>query len=389
MTGNILRLMLSRGLSMVRWNNFPRVVDVTQMDNVGATLHTALFLVSLEESKNETSSPLAGENGERYGELDRLYIIKKIMFSSFSEFILSDINSGTKNTIKKLDSEMFEALYGKAYRYFLNFDMPEPLRKDYENIMFGEKKEKEDRIIYAAKKYVGYNEALPNARIFPDMYEIYISEMESELDILASQLHSLTLLRNNPSFQKYLSHIYRLSSSLRWNQYSRKTPISVMSHTVVISYITYVIGMMEEDYSDTMLLEMLLRAVYHDVPEVITGDIISPTKKAVGGLAELLEKVEAYMLDEYLFEYIDESYKNFLKPYLLEPFEGKIGKKVKYADIISAYLEAKIEAPYSQVFSLKEQDLRKQVQVMHHPGVEYLLREILFEFEKSEDDSLV
>lgn len=162
-----------------------------------------------------------------------------------------------------------------------------------------------------------------------------------------------------------------------------------MSHTVVISYITYVIGMMEEDYSDTMLLEMLLRAVYHDVPEVITGDIISPTKKAVWWLAELLEKVEAYMLDEYLFEYIDESYKNFLKPYLLEPFEWKIGKKVKYADIISAYLEAKIEAPYSQVFSLKEQDLRKQVQVMHHPWVEYLLREILFEFEKSEDDSLV
>jgi len=34
MTGNILRLMLTRGLSMIRWNNFPRVVDVTQMDNV-------------------------------------------------------------------------------------------------------------------------------------------------------------------------------------------------------------------------------------------------------------------------------------------------------------------------------------------------------------------
>jgi len=44
MVGNTLRLMLTRGLSIIRWNNFPRVVDIKQMDNVGMTLHTALFL---------------------------------------------------------------------------------------------------------------------------------------------------------------------------------------------------------------------------------------------------------------------------------------------------------------------------------------------------------
>lgn len=109
--------------------------------------------------------------------LDTLYIIKKIIFSSFSEFVLSDINSGTKNTIKKLDGEIFDAVYSKAYRYFLAYDMPECLRRDYEDIMFGQKKEREDRLIYAAKKYVGYMEALPNARIFPDMYEVYLDEI--------------------------------------------------------------------------------------------------------------------------------------------------------------------------------------------------------------------
>lgn len=364
--------MLSRGLSMVRWNNFPRVVDVTQMDNVWATLHTALFLVHLEE-----------------GNLDSLYMIKKIIFSSFSEFVLSDINSGTKNTIRKLDEEIFEALYAKAYRYFLHYDMPESLRRDYENIMFGEKKEREDRIIYAAKKYVGYMEALPNAQIFPDMYAIYMAEMEAELEKIAGEVQSLAVLRRSDDFQKYLSHIYRLSFSMRWNQYRRKTPISVMSHTVVITYITYVIAMMEKSVSDELLLEMLMRALYHDVPEVITGDIISPTKKAVAGFSELLERVEAHMLDEYFFQYIAPEYQTFLQPFLLEPFDGEIWKKVKYADILSAYLEAKIEAPYSQVFALKEEYLRSEVQKIQHPWGEYLLREIFFEFEKSKDDTLL
>ena len=372
MTGNILRLMLSRGLSMVRWNNFPRVVDVTQMDNVWATLHTALFLVHLEE-----------------GNFDSLYIIKKIIFSSFSEFVLSDINSGTKNTIQKLDPKIFQAVYEKAYKYFLHYDIPDSLKRDYEAIIFGQKKEREDTIIYAAKKYVGYMEALPNARIFPDMYEIYMTEMNLELEKISKEIQSLAILRNTPEYQKYLSHIYRLSFSMRWNQYRRKTPISVMSHTVVISYITYIIAMLEEKTWEDVILEMLMRAIYHDVPEVITGDIISPTKKAVSWFSELLERVEAHMLDEYLFEYIDPEYQTFLKPYLLEPFDGEIWKKVKYADIISAYLEAKIEAPHSQVFSLKEEYLRSEVQKIEHPWVEYLLREILFEFEKSKDDSLI
>jgi len=83
-----------------------------------------------------------------------LYIIKKIIFLSFSEFILSDINSGTKNTIKKLDSEMFDAVYGKAYTYFLDQEMPECLRNDFEKVLFENNKAREDQIIYAAKKYV-------------------------------------------------------------------------------------------------------------------------------------------------------------------------------------------------------------------------------------------
>jgi len=83
MVGNTLRLMLTRGLSIIRWNNFPRVVDTMQMDNVGATLHAALFLAYQEEK-------LTGN------QIDTLYLMKKIIFTSLADLILSDINSGTK-----------------------------------------------------------------------------------------------------------------------------------------------------------------------------------------------------------------------------------------------------------------------------------------------------
>jgi hypothetical protein len=56
-----------------------------------------------------------------------------------------------------------------------------------------------------------------------------------------------------------------------------------------------------------------------------------------------LEEVEKNMLDDYLFSYIEKDYKKFIAPYLFHPFEGEIGKIVKYADILSALFEAKIE----------------------------------------------
>ena len=132
---------------------------------------------------------------------------------------------------------------------------------------------------------------------------------------------------------------------------------------------------------------MLMRAVYHDVPEVITGDIITPTKKAVPGFVELLEKVEEKMMDDYLFGYISPQYKVFLTPYILRPFDDELGKKVKYADVFSALIEAKIEdRSGNHFFHEKYQTILAHISRISHPGVEFLLKEILFHFDNISDD---
>ena len=141
MVGNTLRLMLTRGLSIIRWNNFPRVTDTKQMDNVGATLHTALFLAHHE-------TLIEGR------QVDTLYLMKKIIFTSLADLILSDINSGTKSYIKKLDEKIFDELYEQAYDYFFSLKSPEVLRDDFRDTLHRDDKKLEDKIFLAAKKYV-------------------------------------------------------------------------------------------------------------------------------------------------------------------------------------------------------------------------------------------
>lgn len=80
--------------------------------------------------------------------------MKKIIFTSFADLILSDINSGTKSYIKKLDEKIFDELYEKAHEYFLQIESPEVLKKDFRETLQRKDKIIEDQIFLAAKKYV-------------------------------------------------------------------------------------------------------------------------------------------------------------------------------------------------------------------------------------------
>lgn len=48
----------------------------------------------------------------------------------------------------------------------------------------------------------------------------------------------------------------------------------------------------------------MITSIYHDVPEGITGDIITPTKEALPEIRPLLEEIEADKIDSELLTYI-------------------------------------------------------------------------------------
>ncbi|MDP2395723.1 MAG: hypothetical protein Q8S84_01505 [bacterium] len=51
--------------------------------------------------------------------IDREFLVKRIIFNSFSRLILSDINSGTRDYILKVDDSIFDKLEKKSFDYIL------------------------------------------------------------------------------------------------------------------------------------------------------------------------------------------------------------------------------------------------------------------------------
>lgn len=355
---------------MKRWNNYPRIEDMCLLDNVGYTLHIAEFLAYLEEQK--------------WHSINREFLIKRIIFGSLKNLILSDINSGTKTYILKNNPEIFSALEKKALNYVLSLPAPEYIKNDIQSIMENDTFQKELLIIQWAKRVAGWKESEINAKIFTEIYEIPVREIKKSLDESTQKLESMKQLLENENYLKYLSHIRRLSHCMRWNQQNRIFPISVMSHLVLITFLTYVLVMIENKNEKKYdMTEMLLRAMYHDIPEAITWDIITPTKKAVPGFVELLEKVEIDMMNDYLFHYIPQDYKTKLFPYMLHPFQGTEGKIVKNADILSALLEAKVEVNHgSENFKEIYRTIKKKVNTFDGKSIEYVLKHILDSFDE-------
>ena len=375
MVWNILRLLFTRGLSISRWNNFPRAVEINHLDNVWFVLHVALFLAYIESENS----------GQK---LDEFYIMKKVVFHSFRDLILSDINSGTKEYIKKIDPDIFEKIHKKSFDFLFDFDAPGYLKDDMKHVVFDDSERVENQIILAAKKYVGYTEALSNAAVYPFMYEVPLSEISSQIDHMKENLYSLDELMDNTDHQKYLAHVNRLSFSMRWNHVNRKFPISVMSHLVIVAFVSYIIGMIENHAGgDYDIEKMMMKAMYHDVPEVITGDIITPTKQAVDGFTLVLEEVETQMLDDYLFSYISDDYKQRIAEYMLHPFSDKLWTVVKYADVLSALLEARLESFHGNAdFNEVSENLLKKAYSFKNSGVDFIIQEMLLWFDKDEND---
>ena len=371
----LLKLIFSRGLSIKRWSNFPRIEDITPLDNTGYVIHIALFLAFLEE--------------ERGVKLDKEYIIKKVLFDLFKALVLSDINSGTRDYINSIDDKIMSKMEEKVEEYLFSFEWWDFIKEDMKKVLNDKTKKIEDEIILASKKFAWYNECLVNSRVFLFTYDVAMEQIQEYLEKNKEKLYSLWKLLENDEYKKYLWHIRRLSHCKRWSGRKRNYEVSVMSHLVMVTFISYILGNLEniEAWEDYDIFKLMLRSLYHDIPEAITGDIITPTKKAVEWFEEVLEETEKQMMNDYFFVHVWDDYREMITKYMLEPFVWKEGKLAKKADIISAMYESKVERDtWNPEFNNIYRNIKKQVNDFNLPSTDHFLKDIIMSFEEDCSD---
>lgn len=356
--------LMFRWISIYRWNNFPRIENVTETDNLAYVLHTIVIMKYMLEEKEKIKINLD-------------FVFKKIILWSFVTFMLSDINSDLKQRIKQKNNIMYTKLELKVYNLILWINIPQRIKTDFENILqsdntiFWTQFWFENKLIRFCKLRVAKQEALHNAMVYKNNYKKVIESMDEKLNNEEFAIFNKYMTKN---IENYLENIRRLQFAQRWNKMRRIYPISVMSHLFIVFFLCYLIWTLEELKSEK-ITELMLRGLYHDISEAITWDVVTPTKKAINWLEDLLVEIETDMVEESLLIYIKKfKFQKDIKKFILDSKEWEIWKLLKIADIFSALFEAKVESHNNDEFLEIYRKTKKLLNSRDYTSVDYLMK---------------
>jgi putative hydrolase of HD superfamily len=360
MVSDLVYLMV-RMFSMRRWNNKPTVEQNSEASNSGFILQTAHLLGMLEKL-----------NGK---EINFEKLLVRGVLKDMPKCILSDISLETKRTIQRLAPELWMKVYKGAVEDVIK-SVPDEWKNEFEDAIINSRDDSlEGKILEAADAYAAYVEADVNSRLFGEYFSEIRDSIKRKMEKI--KLDSLKMLLSGENLKKYLTYVRGLMHAIRWNQHSRTVPTTVAGHTLFVVFVAYLLAIEDEKVD---VLNVLERSLFHDVPEALTGDIISPTKRRVEGFEQVIEAVESKMVHEDLLPLLPEEIAHHYAPLMLEPFDGgREGKITRAADLIGSLIECKIEMDNgvkASVFERGYKGIKKQLLAMNLDVVRNLIAEL-------------
>ncbi len=176
------------------------------------------------------------------------------------------------------------------------------------------------------------------------------------------------------SFYAYLS---RLRWIKRWGLKRNAYEENVMEHSWEVAVIAHTLGLIKNRYfaGNVDANAIAAAALYHDITEVITGDLPTPIKYHSTAILGAYKQIEQQAETELLKLLPDDLQADFRKLILHDEIPEQHLQIIKAADKISAYLkcQAELKAGNSE-FEMAAEQLAKNINELKLPEVEFFMQ---------------
>jgi len=342
--------------SIQRWNDYPRMVDLVELDKQAHKFIIAFFIAKLEKDINYTHLIEAG-----IFEFLRRVVVTDIRPDVFRKALQKKGKEINAWVLNKLKDSLIDIDDGSFFQKF----------KDYleDNTMY-----KKERFILKAASYLAtkweFGIVYQTSQFLND-----IDEVKKEVDAEIEDYYELIGVRKialNKKLAKVIDLSGRLRFQKRWAQTPRIPETSVLGHMLTVALFGYFYSI-EINACEQRLQNNFFVALFHDLPEALTRDIISPVKYSVDELADIIAEYEVAQIEDKIMPYVPEDLKEEFS-YILgldnhnfkDEFENKIkedgkiivvedmqrynrdrynaidGKALKQCDKLSAFIEASL-----------------------------------------------
>ena len=176
------------------------------------------------------------------------------------------------------------------------------------------------------------------------------------------------------SFYAYLS---RLRWIKRWGLKRNALAENVMEHSWEVAVIAHTLALIKNRYfeGEVDANAIATAALYHDITEVITGDLPTPIKyhspEILAAYKQIEQQAEGELL-KLLPDALQEDFRPLIQHQHLPPSHQQI---IKAADRISAYLKCQAELKAGNTeFEIAAQKLAKNIHELQQPEVVFFMQ---------------
>jgi len=193
------------------------------------------------------------------------------------------------------------------------------------------------------------------------------NEMEEYYDLAGVQKYILGKKTRN-----FMDMVGQLRFQQRWAQSPRVPETSVLGHMLIVAMLSYFFSI-EIEAGEKRLYNNYFSGLFHDLPEVLTRDIVSPVKRSVEGLEDIIKEIEKEQFAVKILPLLPRAWHKEILYFLEDEFrskaqvEGKViicsseeisekyntdlynpmdGELVKICDHLAAYIEASMSIDY-------------------------------------------
>ena len=186
----------------------------------------------------------------------------------------------------------------------------------------------------------------------------------------------------------FFAYINRMRFINRWALMRNSYTENIQEHSHQVAVLAHALAVIRNRCFGGCVDEgaVAVAALYHDAPEILTGDLPTPIKYKNPAIQDAYQEIE-FTARQQLLDMLPEDMKRGFAPYL-QPDETSVEwKLVKAADRISAYLKCVTEEKLgNREFLQAKETIWKSLQKSDLPEVEAFLKLFVNSFTMSLDD---
>ncbi len=361
------------GSYMRRWNDKLRPVELYEIDKQAHKMLITFFLYRLQCRNLDKEESLAlGEE-----------LIEGCLFDYFYRLVITDIKPPIYYRICE-NREHFEELSSWVLKELEPIIRPageefwQKLISYHQNKFLQEEQSLSTKILTAAHLYASKWEfnLIRTLNYFDeelrDIDSSFTEQLQAMRDI--DGVDHLLASSDDP-FVRIINLCGQLRFQIRWSQTSRVPETSVLGHMFVVAACSYFLSL-DLNLCKARSINNFFAGLMHDLPELLTRDIINPVKNSVdylphlihqyeknelerrilvplqmAGYDDIVQRIVYYLGIESQSEYKEtiydihgnvhaiKSFEELDNNFNLDQFDGKDGQLIKACDTLAAFLE--------------------------------------------------